>query len=137
MTDTLVLKNTKFTKGLMMPKKGTYLELDQDEMEYVDGGWIATACEIASLACTITLFLDRNNIIKLPFWSKVALKIGAWLFGIVGCLSAIGSTIKTLGKIAAKKLVGEVALKSALKKTLVEDLLSSLFGLSSAVFSDF
>ena len=33
MTDTLVLKNK-----LVMPQQGTYLELDQDEMEYVDGG---------------------------------------------------------------------------------------------------
>ena len=33
MTDTLVLKNK-----LVMPQAGTYLELDQDEMEYVDGG---------------------------------------------------------------------------------------------------
>ena len=33
MTDTLVLKNK-----LVMPQEGTYLELDQDEMEYVDGG---------------------------------------------------------------------------------------------------
>ena len=32
MTDTLVLKNK-----LVMPQQGTYLELDQDEMEYVDG----------------------------------------------------------------------------------------------------
>lgn len=33
MNDTLVLKNK-----LVMPQQGTYLELDQDEMEYVEGG---------------------------------------------------------------------------------------------------
>ena len=95
MTDTLVLKNTKFTKGLVMPKKGTYLELDQDEMEYVDGGIIQVvgACAtVISLTCTAILYLNKYKRCGIPFWGVILLNLTRVVGNIVGLVCGMSSS---------------------------------------------
>ena len=65
MTDTLVLKNK-----LVMPQQGTYLELDQDEMEYVDGGWKYIESKWLFLFA-LGIYLDPSDCRKLASGSEV------------------------------------------------------------------
>ena len=108
MTDTLVLKNAKFTKGLVMPKKGTYLELDQDEMEYVDGGNINIYLSRSSQIAICNKLIQTLNFMS-GKWGDftvgavltivttvVGTAIGGWIGAIVGCVAGIaGSFVYT------------------------------------------
>ena len=97
MTDTLVLKNAKFTKGLVMPKKGTYLELEQDEMEYVDGGCspiqiAGVAGWVVSVACKIALWINEGYNLRWHWGVVLGLKITA----AVGIALSIFSGVQQL-----------------------------------------
>ena len=63
-----------------MPQAGTYLELDQDEMEYIDGGIapvqiVGLAGVVVSVACSIVLYGETIGIYKLNFWTRLSLSI--------------------------------------------------------------
>ena len=118
MTDTLVLKNTKFTKGLVMPKKGTYLELEQDEMEYVDGGgrlrigltftWgaVISSSIIGTIVgfCTgyMTTKTTKLGVMLGGFWGGVAgFKLGGIVSsGIASILNSVLHSVKSLRIVA-------------------------------------
>ena len=76
MTDTLVLKNK-----LVMPQAGTYLELDRDEMEYVDGGSpiqiAGVAGWVVSVACKMALWINEGYNLCWHWGVVLALKITA------------------------------------------------------------
>ena len=130
MTDTLVLKNTKFTKGLVMPKKGTYLELDQDEMEYVDGGVTAQvicgaigfAGAVLSYVASIVGLAAELGIIKLNFFARI----------IVWGIAAFGSLCQIVGKVSILSNLGDAAVKIVAKECLS---FLGLVGLSTTQFA--
>ena len=86
MTDTLVLKNK-----LVMPQEGTYLELDQDEMEYVDGGVVVYKGQDAWFQITGMIAGSMS-------WYALSIKcIAAVTGGVLTFYSGIGTLLAILG----------------------------------------
>ena len=109
----------------MKPKKGTYLELDQDEMEYVDGGLphelIGFDAGLIVDVIGIILAVDAKRKF-LSFIGRWTLRILGIAASVVSCISALRAVSRVLVESAAKAILCFVGASTSFTSTIMNEI---------------